>query len=88
MVFTDRLPQLSHLGILANHATYPADVPQLVRLATDIGYGPGLINFLKLFSPQTRFDNPTEFIVECEELELLLEEERQSPKEQPRNPLE
>lgn len=87
MLYTKQLPNLSKLRQLAKHvAVFPASAQQFFDTAERSGCNQDILSFLRFFHPDETFSNDLDFITRCEELELLLNQERQSPYEVVRSP--
>ena len=81
MSYTKRLPQLSGLARLSDYALFPATVAELRGVAYKHKASQSIIDFLALFSPGDSFGSRQDFLTSCEELELLIREERKMPRE-------
>jgi hypothetical protein len=79
MVYTEQLPKIKNLQLLANKVTgFPISRLGIVQQAEHLGYDEQIIDFLRLFSEQLVFNSRTDFLEHCRLLERLLKEERDS----------
>jgi len=82
MIYTKPLPSKVKLRRLVKLVgPFPASARRIVDVAHHFGFGRDIISFLHLFHPNDIFRNRTDFMTRCEEMEILLEEERQMPPE-------
>lgn len=82
MSYTQQLPKISELRRLVKLVgTFPASAQQIVNVAEQSGCGQNTIDFLCDFHSDEIFESSLDFITRCEEMELLIEQKRQSPKE-------
>lgn len=81
MNYTKRLPRLSTLLGVTNFVRFPVTASQLRDEAYVHKTPPSVLDFLALFSPGDRFVSRRDFLANCEELELLIREERKMPHE-------
>lgn len=88
MAYEKILPTMRHLRYLAKMVQFPATCREILAVATMSGFSDTMTDFLSLFPKNEAFKNSAEFTARCEELELLIQEERSTPKDVPRNPLE
>lgn len=87
MIYTQQLPEIKALDKLADQVkNYPESAFGITNLARDMNCEKEIIAFLRLFDPHHMFSSQDEFITCCEELQLLLQEERTMPKERLRSP--
>lgn len=77
---------LDQLLLLAEHIPFPASRQEVVCATHVMEVPPNVIDLLRLFPPDAIFENGADLIARCEELELLLDEERAAPKEYLRSP--
>ncbi len=66
---------------LAHQIPFPASQAEIISIAKSLGYGASLMNFIKLFDGDEVFSSTDDFINRCEELELLIGEEKKAPVE-------
>lgn len=88
MKYTRPLPAERRLVALARNAHFPVGRDGLIALAEQKGFAASTILFLRLFGPNDTFESSVDFINRCEELKLLIREERAAPKELLRSPQE
>lgn len=81
MMYTKRLPQLSRLRTVSECARFPVTAGELCDVAYNQKAPQSVIDFLVLFSPSDSFHSQQDFLTSCEELELLIREERKMPRE-------
>lgn len=86
MIYLKTLPQQRHLRDLAESVSFPAARHDLIRAALRKHYAFSTVLFLQLFSADDVFQNRVDFVNQCEELKLMIHEERLAPKEILRSP--
>jgi hypothetical protein len=87
MTYTKQLPTGSEIIELAkNIEEFPILSQRLLYLARRKGTSRRLINLLKLFPPYLEFDSRAMLVNLCEDLRILIEQERYSPFEFVMNP--
>lgn len=87
MIYTERLPRLNSLRLLAKEIrNFPITGLGIVQHAEHLGYDKETIDFLGLFSQGILFNSRNDFLNQCSLLEKLLEEERNSVPEHLRSP--
>ncbi len=86
MVYNKKLPPVRQLLSLAQHTRFPATRAAAVQVANGLGSPQTVIDFLKLFPSEETFASRDEFMTRCEELELLIGQERAMPTEVLRSP--
>ena len=87
MVFTQTLPMMSTLRHLAEmDGPFPIKNRHVILAAERFWFKENVIDFLKLFPPDEVFRSRKDFLNRCEELELMIREERGMPKEVLRSP--
>lgn len=86
MKYTKQLPPVRHLQNLANCTQFPASRSEIVRAADYLGFSDMVKGFLDLFPANEVFENRQDFTTRCEELEILIAEERTLPEEFLRSP--
>ncbi len=86
MTYARQLPQLDELCQLARQMDeFPATVEDVIKIATDQGYGDHVLHFLKLFSVGNQlatFQSRAEFYTRAAELAMIICDEREQPAEQ------
>ena len=75
------LPPVRHLLSLASDTQFPATRHDISRNAARWGFTQTMLDFLYLFPENEVFKSRVDFMTRCEELELLLGQERALPKE-------
>jgi hypothetical protein len=80
------LPTIHDLHNIANSARFPATPDEIVESARRAGLPHNAIDFLNLFSADLIFDSKVDFLTRCEDLEILIEQEADAPKEISRGP--
>ncbi|HVX47885.1 MAG TPA: DUF2795 domain-containing protein [Candidatus Saccharimonadales bacterium] len=76
-----------HLAEIAG--PFPASRQEIMRIARNYGFDREVLHFLNLFPADEVFDSRADFITRCDEVELLVREERDAPEEQsPLSPLD
>jgi hypothetical protein len=83
--YTKPLPRLSEITQVARQTAFPATRQEIAEPAGGDLSMP-LKNFLKLFPANETFDSRSDFTTRCQELELLITEERDMPEETLRSP--
>lgn len=87
MIYTQKLPKVEQLNHLAESVpAYPETARNILILARDTGFDQDVLTFLSLFEPDHYFSSKEDFLIDCEELELLIQEEQSMPKERLRSP--
>lgn len=87
LVVNQRLPSMRALQILAEiDGPFPIQNRQVILAAQRFWFNSDVIDFLKLFPPDTVFQSREDFIERCQQLELLIQEERDAPLEKLRSP--
>ena len=82
MNYTQELPNLDNLNWIAGMAgSFPVSAGAVRRLAETWKLNKSVVDFLKLFPEDEEFDNREDFITRCEDLELIIKEERDMPYE-------
>lgn len=81
MTYKRQLPQVHYLLSLAKSVEFPASRDDVIRVAEKGDYPESMRSFLKLFATYDTFEGCADFVNRCEELELLIRQERESPKE-------
>lgn len=76
------LPNISELEQLATLVSiFPANAQKFVDTAKQYGFSKEILGFLRLFRPNEIFKDGLEFIARCEEMEILIKQKRESPRE-------
>ena len=81
MTYKRQLPQVHYLLRLAKSMEFPASRDDVIRAANTGNYPESMKSFLKLFAAYDSFEGCADFVNRCEELELLIRQEREAPKE-------
>jgi hypothetical protein len=66
--------------------TNPARAQTFINRAISMNFKQNIVDFLKRFPPDEIFETRSDFVIRCEELKLLIEEERKAPQDIVRNP--
>ncbi len=81
-MFTKQLPPIQTFANVARAAgPFPASARRIVISAVAHGFHKNVVEFLRQFHPKEIFQSRSDFINRCDELELLIEEERKTPRE-------
>jgi hypothetical protein len=80
------LPAVHELLNLANNISFPASRDDIAESAKRSGLPDTMVEFLNLFDAELIFDSKVDFMTRCEELEMFLEQEAETPKEITRGP--
>lgn len=84
MAYDKRLPNNKDIIWLSKLVTtYPATRRQVVRMARLWNFKQDVVSFLRLFPPDHEFTSRTDLVTKCEDLEILIRQEWESPKEVP-----
>jgi hypothetical protein len=87
MMHKEKLPSIRTLRYLADiDGPFPIKNRHVILAAQRFWFNDNVIEFLKLFPPDTVFYSRDEFIERCKQLELLIMEEQRSPAEVLRSP--
>lgn len=82
MAFNKKLPAIRTLRSLAEiDGPFPVKNRHVILVAQRFWFDDNVIDFLKLFPPETVFHSRDEFMERCRQLELLMQEERRAPLE-------
>ena len=81
MMYTKKLPPVRQLLNLAQHAQFPATCAELTRLALRLDAPETTIDFLKLYPADELFKSRATFMTRSEELEMLINQEQNTPPE-------
>lgn len=86
MVYNKILPPVRHLLSLARQTRFPATRQDITVQARTLGAPAATLDFLQLFPADETFPNRNDFVTRCEEVELLIEQQRAAPEETLRSP--
>ena len=86
MVYSKQLPAVRDLLGFAKEAHFPATREKLTAIAREEHLPDILIDFLNLFTADEIFTSKVDFMTKCEELEMIIDQERETPKEINRGP--
>lgn len=87
MTYTKPLPRIDNILWLAKLARpFPATARQIKNIAKLWGFSSSTTDFLELFPEDEEFDSRDDFLNRCDDLEVLIHEERQMPEEFLRSP--
>lgn len=89
MVYTKRLPRIDSIERLARVAgPFPVRAGRVLQRAKSFNFGKSTLDFLRQFPSDEVFESRNDLLTRCEELGILLREERQMPQETLRSPQE
>ena len=90
MVYMELLPKMDNIMHLAEVAgPFPTTRREIMRTAHAYKFDREVLQFLNLFPADELFDSQADFITRCDEVELLVLEERNASEEQtPLSPLD
>ncbi len=87
MTYAKPLPRIDNVLWLRKLARpFPATAGKILGIAKAWNFSAGTTDFLKLFPEDEVFDSGDDFLTRCDELELLIREERRMPVESLRSP--
>lgn len=87
MIYFKPLPRIDNIRWLARLAEpYPAMRQAILETAELWNFSDNTLEFLRLFPPDEEFPSREDFLLRCEELEMLIREERSMPAEMLRSP--
>lgn len=87
MMYTKSLPRIDNILWLAKLARpFPTTAGEILTIAKKWNFSQSTIDFLKSFPKDEEFKNIEDFTTRSEELELMIREEREMPKEVLRSP--
>lgn len=66
---------------LARNVPFPITCSELTVVARYVNCSPATLRLLQRFNPDDVFENGIDFINRCDEVKLLIAEERRAPKE-------
>lgn len=82
MRYTKQLPKHRDLERLSTFVVYyPAAQKEFLEAAQTWGMGDDVIELIKQFPSDEIFDDRYDFLNRCDELELIVQEERDAPRE-------
>ena len=88
-IYISQLPRIEDLIKVSRLVRFfPARRDDLIRVARRIDSPEEVIAFLLRFPSDMVFDSRADFMIECEELEMLISEERETPPENLHSPQE
>lgn len=80
MIYNKPLPRIDNILWLATLARpYPAATSDIIETATIWQFSPRTIDFLRLFPANEVFETQEDFQSRCEQLEMLMSDERTMP---------
>jgi len=86
-MYTKQLPNMKTIQQVAKLAgPFPTSARMIVFYAKHFGLDHDVTDFLHQFHPDEMFQSRADFITRCDELELMIQEEREMPKEVLRSP--
>lgn len=81
-MYTNQLPSMTTLRRTVEVAKpFPATTKEISERAKKAGINNDVIEFLVQFNDDETFESRVDFITRCDELELLIQEERELPAE-------
>ena len=83
MAYAKQLPHLRDLLELSHRVSFPADRRLIESRAEGLD---DVADFLEQFPPGEVFSSRVDFMTRCEELEMLINQERSTPEETLRSP--
>jgi len=87
MIYFKPLPHIDNIRWLAKLAgPYPTTRQAILEIAEVWNFSDSTLEFLRLFPPDEEFVSYDDFLLRCEELEMLIREERKMPAELLRSP--
>lgn len=86
MSYDNKLPAVKHLLALAKEMEFPALRRDVEKMALKRGLSEDVVAFIDLFPADEVFQNRVDFMTRCEEVEILIDQERSSPVEYLRSP--
>jgi len=82
MIYFKTLPHIDNIRWLAKIAgPYPASRQTIEAVARDWNFSDNSIEFLRLFPKDEEFASQEDFLTRCEEVEILIRQEREAPAE-------
>ncbi len=81
MKYPKVLPPIRYIIGLAEDTHFPANCAEIMQTAHEWGFPKTVIDFVNQFPEDEIFRSRAEFETRCEELEMLINEERTMPKE-------
>lgn len=82
MVYNKQLPHVrDFLRLSRYYRPFPASRDEVVEAAEMAHMDQEMISFLMLFPASAFFKSRVDFLTRCEELEMLINQEREAPKE-------
>lgn len=87
MVYNKPLPRIDKVLALSELVkSFPATVREIAELAKTRGFSQSLQDFIRLFPDDGTFEDADDFLSRCQELEVLIHEERKAQYEFLRSP--
>jgi len=82
MVYDNSIPRINNVRWLARLAMpFPTTAGAIMEIAQAWRFDKSTLDFLELFPPDLSFESREDFMTRCEEVELLLREEAETPAE-------
>ena len=81
MIYQSKLPGEQTLLRLARIVQFPTTIEPIIRSAQERGSATSTIKFLQLFDPKDIFQSRVDFMNQCEEVKMLIRQERETPYE-------
>ena len=87
MIYAKPLPRIDNIVRLAKiTGPYPVKARSLLETARLRDFHKSTLDFLRLFPSDEAFESRADFLTRCDELELMIREERKMPSEALRSP--
>lgn len=81
MTYSKLLPGEPSLLRLARLVEFPATREDIAYVAKQACFPRSVVEFLALFSDEDLFENGVDFMNQCEEVKMLIRQQRKTPKE-------
>ncbi len=82
MIYNRTLPRINNVLWLARLSMpFPTSAGTIMEIAQAWRFDRSTLDFLALFAQDTEFQTRDDFLLHCEELELLIREEAEAPVE-------
>lgn len=86
MKYDKPLPPPDQLMLLAKSMEFPAGRSAIIQAAASLGLPGDVTDFLGIFPAREIFENRVDFMTRCEEIVMLMNQEREMPAETLRSP--
>lgn len=82
MSYAHQLPNINELEQLAKLVgLFPANAQKFIDTAKQYGFSKEILIFVRYFRPNETFNDSSDFMTRCEEMELLISQKWDSPNE-------